>query len=1300
MNGNKKTNTTFYSMATAFARSLNRKRCATLLGAFFVLLSLNLSGQTIVCTGTPAGPLSVAVDDNCNAVLTADQLLEGSVPAGPIIITVYNPLGNVVADGPEPVTVPGDYLGQLMSATVTHQPSGNSCTSYFVMHDALVPVFTANCDDVDVSCNADTSPGSIGYPTVIDNCDGANVTLTYSDVLVGPNCAMAPPYIGQIVRTWFALDASGNQSECTQIINLLKESVNSVQFPADYFFECSDAIDLDPAVTGEPTIDGNGLMSGVYCMINASYSDNIVYLCLPSTASYEVLRTWTVLDNCTNEVITYTQHIMVHDTTDPIITCPPPLVMGTNSATCSADFLLPEPTVSDNCTATDDLVITAVGSWGGSGFGPFFGVAAGSYTVTYQVTDLCGNSSFCQVDLDVVDDDVPTAICDEFTVVTVPASGLAVVAASNLDDGSYDNCAPIEFTASRDAGVTYNTYLEFDCEDIGQQVEVIVRVSEVGNPASYSECTVQVDVQDNSDPLVSCPVTTLTIQCDDDYSDLSVYGDPIVVDGCAADVTMAEDSTFNINNCGEGVIIRTWTFTDAGNNTSSCQQTISVVNDNPYDGSSIVWPQDYTLYNACIDQEELHPDSLPASYARPGLPSEPCALLGTNYSDQYFYVSYPACYKIMRTWAVMDWCSFDPENPTAGGIWYHTQIIEVKDNTAPSLTIPDDVTVGIDNNCEGAQVSLPAAFATDCSPYVTITNDSPYADGDGADASGFYPLGTTTVLFTATDGCGNTTYATMEVTVRDLQAPGIICVDNIITELGYTPDTIMVDLPVSLLVVQGFDNCTATADLKYFLRRSDPNHDPVGPPSDTVLTFYCSDQGYNEVEIWVVDLEGNADYCTTNVIIQDNFVVCPPTGPLVATVAGLIEDEDGTEADGIEVHVYNDDPNMPDLMDEGSPFVFEELETGYGYTVMPEKNTDPLNGVTSYDLVLISRHILGIDLLDSPYKLIAADANKSGTVSTLDVVLIQKVILTIEEDFGDNTSWRFVPADYVFSNPDNPWEDDFPEWIYYPSLDEDQMHSDFIAIKVGDVNGSAQTNSNIPPVDMNNEGVLPFQATDVVLKAGNNYAVAVRARDFNEVAAFQFTLNYNPQVLQLERIEPGVLQDLNANNFNMARLAEGLLTGAWHQAQGLTLEDESELFVLHLKALQSGMRLSEVMGINSALTKAEAYRSTGERMDLSLEYLYEGDDALASQNGLKLQQNIPNPFRDETQIGFYLPQGGNTTLSIFDMSGRVLYREVHHLPKGQNTWMVRSDQLEGEGVYYYRVETATETATGKMILMK
>ncbi|MBK6497191.1 MAG: hypothetical protein IPG00_03100 [Saprospiraceae bacterium] len=99
---------------------------------------------------------------------------------------------------------------------------------------------------------------------------------------------------------------------------------------------------------------------------------------------------------------------------------------------------------------------------------------------------------------------------------------------------------------------------------------------------------------------------------------------------------------------------------------------------------------------------------------------------------------------------------------------------------------------------------------------------------------------------------------------------------------------------------------------------------------------------------------------------------------------------------------------------------------------------------------MIQRHILGIKALDSPYKLIAADANNSKSISAADIVELRKLILGLSSKLSNNTSWRFVDATFKFNEPASPWP--FAEFLKYESLESNMMASDFIAVKVGDVN--------------------------------------------------------------------------------------------------------------------------------------------------------------------------------------------------------------------------------------------------------
>ena len=136
-------------------------------------------------------------------------------------------------------------------------------------------------------------------------------------------------------------------------------------------------------------------------------------------------------------------------------------------------------------------------------------------------------------------------------------------------------------------------------------------------------------------------------------------------------------------------------------------------------------------------------------------------------------------------------------------------------------------------------------------------------------------------------------------------------------------------------------------------------------------------------------------------------------------------------------------------------YLFTDLLDAGDYSISFSKNNLLLNGVTTLDAVFIQKHILGINPIVDPYKLIAGDLNASGSVSTLDIVHLQKAILGLSDSFPNNESWRFVPADFIFTDPANPFLDDWPEIFEYTNLNTSQTGQDVKAIKIGDMNGNA-----------------------------------------------------------------------------------------------------------------------------------------------------------------------------------------------------------------------------------------------------
>ncbi len=119
--------------------------------------------------------------------------------------------------------------------------------------------------------------------------------------------------------------------------------------------------------------------------------------------------------------------------------------------------------------------------------------------------------------------------------------------------------------------------------------------------------------------------------------------------------------------------------------------------------------------------------------------------------------------------------------------------------------------------------------------------------------------------------------------------------------------------------------------------------------------------------------------------------------------------------------------------------------------ILPNKNDDTANGLSGLDQVFILKHILGVNPIENPYLLLAADVNNSGDISIEDIIELRKVILRIQPVFSNNTSWRFVPQCFEFTDPQAPWDDDIPVYIENGVFENPV----FIGIKVGDVDLSA-----------------------------------------------------------------------------------------------------------------------------------------------------------------------------------------------------------------------------------------------------
>ena len=697
-----------------------------------------------------------------------------------------------------------------------------------------------------------------------------------------------------------------------------------------------------------------------------------------------------------------------------------------------------------------------------------------------------------------------------------------------------------------------------------------------------------------------------------------------------------------------------------------------------------------------------------------------CELVAISSVDEVYDVVPGACYKIVRTWTVVDWCKFDhTQNHSNGGIvldaaqhlWQddgdgyfkYVQTIKVIDNVAPVINCPTEPVVVLSDasDCSKNEV-LGTLVANDaCTPQnqlkVIWTMD--FFGNGNIDVTGTsltidrndIPLGLHEVAYKVTDGCGNFSYCNFELEVRDGKKPTPICIKGLSTDL--MPTTGMVSVPATAFESgDSKDNCTSYGNLTFLLERfSQLGTGQTEPDSNSAsaLVFDCNDYKSGapvQVLLWVGDEAGNWDYCITDILVQNNggFDCGNFTGG--GTISGKVNTE--WKANVEEVKVSLSGTGNYTMSSSSGWFNFPAMSPGGSYAVVPEKDDDALNGVSTYDILLIQKHLLGIKPIGSPYAMIAADVNKSNSISIADIITLRKTLLSASDKFPSNTSWRFVDEKFVFPDPKNPWKNLFPEVaVIKPLLGNAQVG--FVGVKVGDISGDAKTTSLFQAETRSHEGLLTLRADDRALEMGEEITVPVHLDDAQGLEGFQFTLSFDP-ALEFVGIEEG---NLSADNVGYRYADEGLLTFSWNGEW----KQDMPAFGLKFRVRDEGL-LGSMLSIHSALIKAEAYYKDGNDHRFS-------DVAMAfrqpetREDGLALYQNIPNPFTGNTLIGFNLPTDGEAVLVFHDVSGREVRRMLGEYPAGFHQVELQRSDLPGAGMYYYTLQFKGRQLTRRMSLL-
>ena len=378
-------------------------------------------------------------------------------------------------------------------------------------------------------------------------------------------------------------------------------------------------------------------------------------------------------------------------------------------------------------------------------------------------------------------------------------------------------------------------------------------------------------------------------------------------------------------------------------------------------------------------------------------------------------------------------------------------------------------------------------------------------------------------------------------------------------------------------------------------------------------------------------------------------------------------------------------------------YKFSCTTSGSNDTIHLTKNNDitKANGVTTLDIALVQAHILQKSLLNSPYKIIAADVNGDGSVTTLDIVYMKRVILGIDTTFTNSSTkrsrlWTFVDSSYKFVDSTNPFP--YKDSISLTALSSSKYNQSFIGIKLGDVNWD--WNPAVARPQINTVDAIELSAANDVLKSSDGYIhIPVKVKNFKEMLGMQFTLQFDANNLQWKGIANNTVGVETGTN----HAEEGSISFLWLDKENniKTLADGTVLMELVFVPKNPLSIINSQLSISNAVTAIAAYDK-----DYNLHGIVMKPSLINVNEPVAENWTVsPNPVTGGMiNVSMNLKDSKIIVLRLLDNTGKVLLVKKVDGVKGRNTIPFSLQNQLSNGSYYIQA-IGIEGESGKRIVV-
>ena len=671
--------------------------------------------------------------------------------------------------------IPSTRTGNIVTFNVyPHQ--GNVVLNYI---DVTPPVLTACHTNISLTTTGTTAVASWTAPTATDNASIPIVSFTTSPTAGLTNGGAFP--IGTTTVRYTATDAKNNTATCsfTVTVTLIDPCATDIIPPV--LTACPSNISL--TTNGTTALASWTAPTGTdNCTIPIVSFTTSPTVSLTNGGAFPIgttTVTYTASDVKNSTICSFTVMVMYIDpcATDiipPVLTaCPSNISLATTGTTAIASWTA--PTATDNCTTPSVTFATSptVGLTNGGAF------PIGTTTVRYTATDAKNNTATCSFSVSVTYiDPCLTDITPPVLTVCPANTPLATTGTTALVSWTAptatDNCTPpsVTFTTSPTTGLTNGSGFP-----IGTTTVTYTATDAKNNTAtcSFSVIVTLIDpcLTDITPPVLTACPANISLTTTGTTATAS-WTAPTATDNCTIPiVSFTTSPTTGLTNGGTfpiGTTTVRYTATDAKNNTETCSFTVSVTLIDPC--ATDIIPPVLTACPANISLTTTGATAL-ASWTAPTA-TDNCTIPIVSFTTSpTFGLTNGGAFPIGTT--TVRYTATDAKNNTSTCSF--NVVVTLTDPCATDVIPPVLTTcssnISLTTTGTTAIASWTAPTATDnCTiPIVSFTT-SPTV---GLTNGGAFPIGTTTVRYTATDAKNNTATCSFTVVVTQQSTGGDVC---------------------------------------------------------------------------------------------------------------------------------------------------------------------------------------------------------------------------------------------------------------------------------------------------------------------------------------------------------------------------------------------------------------------------------------------------------------------------------------------------------------------------------------------